>query len=415
MLYGMRCTVPGIACGHTSNVRVMKQLLFFSDIPWEYLYQRPQHLATRLAGRWPVLWIEPATLGSPRKWSPVRVRDHFHVLTLPLFPHNARNQHVRRISRLLGVLPPVRWLLHHVQRILIQRALRKLNINRKTIAAVVENFQFISLIEYLRPTTLLFDYIDDAFGFIEYPEYVREEWQRTIRQATVITATTPTLQRHIERERSVHVSLVENGVETAAYMPDSPPLRPADLPPAHRPIIIYVGTIARWFDCALLEKALRGLPQFDFALVGPVHPETEPRLTEMRKFTNLYVLGQRAHTAIPAYLLASTVGMIPFSRTRLTEGVNPVKLYEYAAAGLPIVTTAFSDDLERFHDVAFIGRTPEQFITLLHSAVTRAREDDYVKRLRTFAVQNDWSTRSDTIISLLLQQTHNQKSAAEQP
>ena len=384
-------------------------LLFFSDITWEHLYQRPQQLANYLGRHWPVLWIEPATLGSPRKWLPVRKHEHLHVLSLPQFPHNARNAHVRGISRFLSTVPGLRGLLCSIQHFLLRRAMKHLDIEHQTFGAVVENFQFASLIEHIRPSVVLFDYIDDAFGFADYPAYVREEWRKTIGLATALTATSSFLKAQLERERSLTVHLVENGVDTSLYQSDAPPPRPPDLPAADRPIIIYVGTVSRWFDFELLRSALRHLPDYNFVIVGPVHPDVGQRLTEMHDFTNLSVLGSRAHTAIPAYLRVSTVGMIPFVRNRLTEGVNPVKLYEYAAAALPIVTTAFSDDIEQFRDVAFIGRTREEFLGHLATAVAAAQDPGHAARLRAFAVQNDWGMRAGALASLLTQQMEQHK------
>ena len=390
-------------------------LLFFSDIPWEHLYQRPQQLASRLAQRWHVLWIEPATLGAPRKWTPLRVQDGLDLLTVPMFPLFARSKPVRIFSRCLGILPPARWILEHIQRILLRRALKRLGIPRNEIIAVVENFQCIALVEYLRPVAMVFDYIDDAFGFIEYPAYVREDWRKTIRMAATVTATAPALQRQVQHENPASVHLVENGVDVAAFAVDPPAPRPPDMPAPTKPIIIYVGTIARWFDFGLLETLLRTIPEYEFVLVGPVHPEVTLRLTEMRDFTNLHVLGKRTHTSIPAYLTASTVGIIPFSRNRLTEGVNPVKLYEYAAAGLPMVTTAFSDDLGRFRDIAFISDTPEEFCAQVKLAVDRSHDAVHAARLRQFARENDWTMRAETIASLLTQYTHTNTNRLHQP
>lgn len=386
-------------------------LLFFSDIPWEHLYQRPQQLATRLAETWSVLWIEPATIGSPRKWSPLKMQKQLHVLTLPQFPYNARNPRVRRMSRFLGAVPGVRGLLHAVQRILLRRAFKSMGIDPGTCIAVVENFQFASLLESLHLRVILFDYIDDAFGFTKYPSSVKEEWRKTISLASAATVTASVLKAQIARERSIPIHLVENGVDTSLFMPDIAPSRPADLPAPDRTIVIYVGTISRWFDFPLLDAALRRFPHYDFVLIGPVHPDVQEQLTPMRKMANLKLQGARKHDAVPAYLLSSTVGMIPFVRNTLTEAVNPVKLYEYAAAGLPIISTAFSDDLLRFSDIAAICKTHEEFLGQLPVAVTQAQDPGHTARLRAFARQNDWSARAAAIASLLMEQTQQREHA----
>jgi glycosyltransferase involved in cell wall biosynthesis len=383
-------------------------ILFFSDIAWEHLYQRPQHIASRLAQRTPVLWIEPATLGAPRRWIPEKKGENLFLLTLPQFPHNARNRHIRRISRLVSSVPLVRWCLTQIQAFLLKRACRTLGITVAASPAFVENFQFAPLLRDLRPAAILFDYIDDAFGFIDYPAYVHAEWRMMLQLADRITATSGVLCNQIARETATPVTLIENGVNTASY--DAAAARPTDLPGLGKPLIMYVGTVSHWFDFDLLDAILRGLPESNSVIVGPVHPDVAGRLNESRKFANLHVLGSRAHADIPAYLAAASTGIIPFIRNRLTEGVNPVKLYEYAAAGIPVVTTAFSDDLEAFRDVAFIARTHGSFIADLRTALRGGARVPDAGRLRQFARENDWDRRAAAIGVLIDDAMHRRES-----
>jgi hypothetical protein len=209
-------------------------ILFFSDIPWEHLYQRPQQLASRLAGRWPVLWIEPATLGAPRKWTPEQKTDTLWLLTLPQFPHNAKSPALRTLSRILSSVPLFRWMLLLLQSYLVRRGCRRLHIEPTTTAAVVENFQFAPLIERLHPASVLFDYIDDAFGFVAYPAYVRADWMRIIRLAGTTTATSGVLQRQIDQAGGSPVHLLENGVDAGAYAASA--TRPAAVRPSDRDV-----------------------------------------------------------------------------------------------------------------------------------------------------------------------------------
>lgn len=374
-------------------------LLFFSDIPWEHLFQRPQYLASRLAQQRTVLWIEPVTLGAARKWKPVRRDDGIIVLSLPQFPHNARHPALRRLSRTLSTVPLLRTLLLHWQVRLFRRACRLAGIDPAVTPAVVQNFQFAPLVGRVRPSAILFDYIDDAFGFVDQPAYVRTDWQRMVDMADVLTATSGVLQRQLAQAGNRTVHLIENGVAADLY--DRETTRPSDLPAPGTPLAVYAGTIAAWFDLDLLEATLRALPGVGLVLIGPVHPDARPRLTGMGGFPNLHVLGLRPHSAIPAYLQAASAGVIPFVRNRLTEAVNPVKLYEYAAAGIPVVSTAFSDDLRRFGAVALVAGTHEEFITGLAAAVAEPASAERRAELRAFARRNDWSARAATMTGLL--------------
>ena len=374
-------------------------LFFFPDIAWSHLYQRPQHLASRLARRWPVLWIEPATLGTPRAWRPEKRSDNLYVISLPQFPHNAKNRRIRQLSHFLSRIAPLRSLVTMIQRSLITRACRILGIDPATTPAFVENFQFAPLLTSLRPAAVVFDYIDDAFGFMDLPAYVRDDWRQMIRLADRCCATSGVLQRQLAQETTVPVELIENGVHAASYAAAT--IRPADLPEPGKPLIMYVGTISYWFDFDLLDALVLRLPDANVVLIGPVHPDSAARLNASRKFTNLHIPGVRPHADIPAYLGAATVGIIPFIRNRLTEAVNPVKLYEYAAAGIPVVTTAFSDDLHAFTAIARIARTQDEFVSQVRTAIERGAGVPGPEQLRQFARENDWDVRAAAVARLI--------------
>src|SRR5512136_2052980 len=109
-----------MCCAHAMMV------LFFSDNPWGTLYQRPQHLASRLAARWPVVWVEPITLGHPWRVRPHRIAPDIASVSIPLFPYNARSRWLRAVSRLLGGIGIARWTELHLQVWFLRRALRRL-------------------------------------------------------------------------------------------------------------------------------------------------------------------------------------------------------------------------------------------------------------------------------------------------
>ncbi|MGH7680573.1 MAG: glycosyltransferase, partial [Candidatus Eiseniibacteriota bacterium] len=130
----------------------------------------------------------------------------------------------------------------------------------------------------------------------------------------------------------------------------------------------------------------RLLPEARVVLVGPAHPLTAE---EIRRDAppNLHWMGPKPYDEIPSIVGAFRVGLIPFLRTPLTEAVNPVKLYEYAAAGVPCVTTRFSDEVVGWSGAARVADSTEAFVEevrrLLAVPLDRAP-------LRAFAARHDW-------------------------
>ncbi|HEX9655859.1 MAG TPA: glycosyltransferase [Bacteroidota bacterium] len=374
--------------------------VFFSDIPWYGLHQRPQHLATRFAKHTPLLWIEPATLGAETHFSPRKVSENIHTLSMPQFPHNARNRVIRWLTWPLSILLPIRLLLTWVQLILLRRAIKELEVENEPAQFFVQNFQFSDLIEECTPTVLLFDYIDNAFGFVRFPRYVHRAWVAMIKRANVVTATSPTLVKLIA-QHNVTAMLVTNGVEYEFFTRMEKNERPADIPNDGKPIIGYIGSIYAWFDFDLVRLVASKFDEAHVILIGHKHPVIREESNALQSLPNVHFLGIRPYPKVPEYLRHFDVGIIPFKRNRLTESVNPVKLYEYSAAGLPTVSTFFSDDLNDYRSLIFVGGSHEEFVSLITVALTKKSDDSFAVNLQSFAREHDWDAIAEKLWSVM--------------
>lgn len=114
------------------------------------------------------------------------------------------------------------------------------------------------------------------------------------------------------------------------------------------PRIGYLGNIFSHLDFPLLEELCQRHPDWHLVLVGPV--ESERAVAGLRKFANAHFLGPRPYDQVPSILRALDVGLIPFVDNQFTRAINPLKLYEYLAVGLPTVATRLPE-LERFEGV----------------------------------------------------------------
>src|SRR5690606_35958916 len=144
------------------------------------------------------------------------------------------------------------------------------------------------------------------------------------------------------RAQRPDVRLIPNGVWPEHFA--TPRARPLDLPPEGRPIAGYYGAIAEWFDYELIRGCAQLLPHFWFVLVGPA---TDPAaLATLTALPNVLHLGEKPYEELPAYAGHFDVGIVPFVVNPVTDEVSPLKLYEYAAAGTPIVATGFQEALD---------------------------------------------------------------------
>jgi glycosyltransferase involved in cell wall biosynthesis len=124
-----------------------------------------------------------------------------------------------------------------------------------------------------------------------------------------------------------------------------------------RPRVVFTGAVvATKLDVPLLAALARARPEWSFALVGPVGPG-DPRtdVSALAAEPNVHLLGPRRYGELPDVLRGADAGLIPYARNELTDAIFPMKVYEYLAAGLPVVAT----ELPSIADVREVARAPD--------------------------------------------------------
>jgi len=173
-------------------------------------------------------------------------------------------------------------------------------------------------------------------------------------------------------------------------------LPPPDVAHIKKPILGYVGEIAWWFDFDLIRDLATQNPDWSIVLIGQTH---EARANELGQIPNIHLLGRKPYSELPAYLSRFDVCLLPFKINDLTSAVNPVKLYEYLAAGKPVVSTPMREVL-KYRDVVSVA-APDEFSTAVSSLLQSGSEAVLVQRRQEVAKSNSWEMRVEEILRLL--------------
>jgi glycosyltransferase involved in cell wall biosynthesis len=205
-------------------------------------------------------------------------------------------------------------------------------------------------------------------------------------------------QRLFDLKRSLtdQLYLIPNGVDAAHYSSVSDMSRP--LPPRvsalPRPIFGYTGTVhPDRIDLDLIIAIARRFTEGSVVLVGPTYLDP-PDLSKLKAQPNVHLLGAVPYHQVPDYMRSFDVAITPHRVTPFTESLNPIKLWEYLAAGKPIVATpvaGFRDYPELIH----VAGTPDEFINALTAALTEG--DAKVAERQLIARQNSWGARVDEV------------------
>jgi glycosyltransferase involved in cell wall biosynthesis len=253
----------------------------------------------------------------------------------------------------------------------------------------------------LENAALVYDVIDHLDVF-PYPDrLLRRNHGRALECAGAVFAVSQRLFEEVRKRRPDAVYL-PNGVEFARF--DAPP-DPSAIPEEiglsrsrGRPSAVYVGALARWVDSDLIAALAQLRPDWDFFLVGEALDDSFD-FFEVARPANLHLLGPRPYRTIPSILSAVEAGLIPFRLGPEGSNASPIKLYEYLAAGLPVLATPIPE-CELVAEVE-VAASAAGFSDLLDRARGSRRSEEFRRRARERARANDWSERARTALARL--------------
>jgi glycosyltransferase involved in cell wall biosynthesis len=305
----------------------------------------------------------------------IKIRENlwtYHPLTL--LPHKDFTFLASKLVQehtLQFTLPPVRKIL------------RRLGFERVELLWLSQSLHSLSLARYARYEKLIYRMSDDYLQFKGIPPNMEEAEREIIEIADTVFVTSRKLYENVRASAGHKVFYLPNGVDLAHF--DIPtPAEPLDIAAIPHPRVLYVGAIKEWFDLNLMIYAAKSLPDFSFVLVGP-----HINIQRAAAVPNVHILGVRPYGQLPPYLHHCEVGVIPFLKTPLTDNTNPVKIFEYFASGLPVVSTNIYE-VEQLHSPALITKTPGEFVDGLKEALDYGRgHAEYLQ----FARANSWQKR----------------------
>ncbi len=172
----------------------------------------------------------------------------------------------------------------------------------------------------------------------------------------------------------------------------------ADKQPVERPVVGYLGTADNRIDVPLVEHCVRTMPDVLFRFVGEVN---EPKLQQLSTYANVEFIPPHQPHQLPALLAKMSVAIIPYVCNAHTNTIYPLKINEYLAAGLPVVSTPFSN-LSDFDGIIDLAASPEAFADALGRALNDQEPASRDRRVAT-ARANSWARRAEEFEAVIAQ------------
>ncbi len=246
----------------------------------------------------------------------------------------------------------------------------------------------------------VFDAVDN---WLEHPAFAKQKnklrigYELVRRDADIIFTVSERLQNTLFAGLD-KVYWVPNGIDIRHFAPAASWSMPTELKNLPRPIIGYHGVIEQRVDLDLVAKIAQQRPDWSIVLIGAGiwHRHRAAVIKKLASFKNVKIIDFISYQKLPPYVWSFDVAFVPHQVNDFTQSMNPMKLYEYMAAGKPIVTTPISGS-ETFGDLLVTATKPEQFIQAIDSQLKN--DTPQKQQLRLEAIADDaWHSRVEMMM-----------------
>ncbi len=329
-------------------------LLCLSHLRWDFVFQRPQHLMTRAAAQYGVVFVEEpvGVAATAEPGMAVRAVEPNLVVATPQLPE--------------GLDPAA---ADAVQRKLLDDLLDRFGGPLDTVWYYTPMaFAFAG---HLRPRTVVFDSMDQLSAFDGASPRLELLERQLLRRADIVFAGGRSLfgaKRRLHPNVHLFPSSVDEAHFRAARKRTRTEQGPADQVALPRPRIGYFGVIDERIDYKLLDGVASMRPDWQFVMVGPT-AKIDP--ASLPSQPNLHWLGMKSYEELPSYLSGWDAGLMPFALNEATRFISPTKTPEFLAAGVPLVSTAVPDVVAEWQSggLVAIADCPEAAVALLEKAL----------------------------------------------
>jgi glycosyltransferase involved in cell wall biosynthesis len=348
-----------------------KNLLCFSHLRWDFVYQRPQHLLTRFSDIAAVYFLEEPIFG----------KTDVPYLTFS-----------QRLPELWVCVPHLAsGLTKDEVNAQLRELIRVFFINKK-----LDDFIFwyytpmaLEFSSHLAPGLTVYDCMDELSAFKFAPETLKGLERDLLTKSDIVFTGGHSL---FESKKKMHGNIhpFPSSIDKKHFgQARNQKNEPADQAKIKGPKIGFYGVIDERFDIDLIKGIAAERPDWNIMLIGPVvkiDPKTLP------KASNIHYLGAKSYDQLPAYLSGWDVAMVPFLLNESTRFISPTKTPEYLCAGKPVVSTAIRDVVNPYgkSKLVSIGSNSKEFVEAIAYWLNMGNKKEWLRSVDKFLLTNSW-------------------------
>jgi glycosyltransferase involved in cell wall biosynthesis len=367
----------------------MRDLVVFCHLRWDFVYQRPQHLLSRLARHFRVHVVEEPVRCEGEAWLETVVTPEGVKVLKPHTPIGAAGFDDAQQAVLSELLAA------HVQAQGIGQCI-----------AWLYTPMALPLLDVLTPSVVVFDCMDDLSMFKGAPPQLRERESALMALADVVLTGGPSLY---DARRCLHPNVVclPSAVDVDHYAPASLSRRPEARDAAAalhrgvaRPRLGFFGVIDERLDIGLVDELARADAGWQIVLVGPV---VKIDAQSLPRRPNIHWLGQQPYALLPALVADWDVCLLPFALNESTRFISPTKTLEYMAAEKSVVSTAVHDVATLYGEAVRIAQGPRDFVQACRQALAEAPDarGERLDRMRAIVARSSWDHAAARVLAVI--------------
>ena len=347
-------------------------LLVFSHLRWDFVFQRPQHLLSRSARYRRVYFFEEPVFGMtdfPRLH--LRETPEGVQVVVPYLPSTIKNEDVE---------------------IALKELVDELIFDEEVSSMTTWYYTPMALLftRHLEASITIFDCMDELSLFKGAPQTLMNLESELMKRADLVFTGGYSLyeaKKHAHHNIHPFPSSIDYAHFSQGRLQMVEPDDQAHIP---HPRIGFYGVVDERFDLELLQRMAEIRPDFQFIIIGPI-TKIDPETLPVR--ANIHYLGKKDYQTLPLYLGGWDCAMIPFALNESTRFISPTKTPEYLAAGKPVVSTPIRDVVRPYGDeeLVKIASSPEEFILCVEQSIEeRAFNSEWINRVDNFLAEISW-------------------------
>lgn len=278
---------------------------------------------------------------------------------------------------------------------IINEIVEYLNMTNKII--LLQNPMAIGVVRKLQAKKFVFDAIDNWLYHPQmkgYSKTLKENYKFIEENADIIFTVSKSLKEMFENTKDVF--WLPNGVDKGKFSIQ----HESNLQKVNA-TIGYIGKIQDRVDFNLIEKCVKKYQNNNFLIIGPIYSQKDKVRYLQKMYTNIKFLGDVSYESLPEIMKQFDIAIIPHKINKFTNSMNPLKIYEYLAAGKQIVATKVAGT--NISEYIYQAADDNEFISLINKAINSLKEDeDIEKKVRnSLEDSNTWEKISEKMIDII--------------